>query len=99
MSDAVAATSLCINAANQFNTVYASLKSVSDRIAADSYLSSQMADAAKKMNRPDLTEADFDNLKVCIDLLTDLLNALNGENVPVVVNTGGAVKLGFYKMI
>jgi len=27
------------------------------------------------------------------------LNSINGGNVPVSVNTGGTVKLGFYKII
>jgi hypothetical protein len=75
------------------------MKSISDRIGADTALSGEAANAAKAAGRSDLVAADFDNLKVCIDLMQDLLNAVNGGNVPVSVNTGGTVKLGFYKII
>jgi hypothetical protein len=99
MTDASFFFQTCVNACRVMSQNLEDLKSVSDRIGADSALSSETAAAAAKVGRTDLTAADFDNLKVCIDLMQDLLNAINGGNVPVSVNTGGTVKLGFYKII
>lgn len=99
MTDATAFLNLCVATSQQFNRVLEDLKSISDRISADTALSTATALAAQGTGRKELTAADFDNLKVVIDLLGTLLNATNGGNVPVAVNTGGTVKLGFYRMI
>jgi hypothetical protein len=99
MTDTTAFLNLCITATQKFNQTYEDLKSISDRIGADSALSTNTATAASKTGRSELVAADFDNLKTVIDLLTTLLNASNGGNVPVTINTGGTVKLGFYKIL
>ena len=99
MTDTTAFLNFCVSSCQTFNKNLEDLKSISDRIAADSALSTNTAAAASKTGRSELVAADFDNLKVCIDLVVNLLNAINGGNVPVSVNTGGTVKLGFYKMI
>jgi hypothetical protein len=99
MTDTTAFLTLCVSTAQKFNSVYEDLKSISDRIGADSALSTNTAAAAQNTGRKELVAADFDNLKVVIDLLTTLLNSNNGGSVPVNVNTGGTVKLGFYRML
>ncbi len=99
MTDTAAFLTLCVSTTQAFNRAYEDMKSISDRIGADSALSSATAAMAQATGRKELSAADFDNLKVCIDLLGTLLNASNGGNVPVAVNTGGTVKLGFYKML
>src|SRR6516162_1441855 len=99
MTDATSFFQTCVGVCRALNQNLEDLKSVSDRIGADSALSGEAANAAKTAGRGDLAAADFDNLKVCIDHLQNLLNAVNGGNVPVSVNTGGTVKLGFYKII
>lgn len=99
MTDTSAFLTFCVGASQRFNAVYEDLKSISDRIGADTALSTNTALAASKTGRSELTAADFDNLKVVIDLLTSLLNASNGGTVPVAVNTGGTVKLGIYRML
>ncbi len=99
MTDTTAFLSMCVATSQQFNRVYEDLKSLADRIAADSALSTATAVAAQNTGRKELTAADFDNFKVVIDLLGALLNASNGGSVPIVVNTGGMVKLGFYRML
>ena len=99
MTDASSFFQTCVGVCRALNQNLEDLKSVSDRIGADSALSGEAANAAKAAGRGDLAAADFDNLKVCIDLMQDLLNAVNGGTVPVSVNTGGTVKLGFYKII
>jgi hypothetical protein len=99
MTDTTAFLNFCIATCQQFNLALENLKSISDRIGADSSLSTNTATAAQKANRTDLATADFDNLKAVIDLLTTVLNATNGGNVPVAINTGGTVKLGFYKIL
>ena len=99
MTDTTAFLNFCVSTCQQFNRNLEDLKSISDRIAADTALSTNTALAAQNTGRKELVAADFDNLKVCIDLMVSLLNATNGQNIPVVENTGGTVKLGFYKMI
>jgi hypothetical protein len=99
MTDASSFFQTCVGVCRVMNENLQDMKSISDRIGADTSLSSKAAAAAGTAGRSDLTAADFDNLKVCIDLLQNLLNAVNGGNVPVSVNTGGTVKLGFYKII
>jgi len=69
------------------------VKLLADMIATDSFLSGQAATAAQASNRKDLTAADFDNFNAAVQLLTTTLNSINPS-----VNTGGAVKLAFYKM-
>ena len=99
MTDASSFFQTCVGVCRVMNENLVALRSISDRIGADSALSTEAANAAKNAGRSDLTAADFDNLKVCIDLLQELLAAVNGDSVPVSVNTGGTVKLGFYKII
>ena len=99
MTDALSFFQTCVGVCRVMNQNLEDLKSLSDRIGADTALSAAAADAAAKAGRTDLAAADFDNLKVCIDHLQSLLNAVNGGNVPVNINTGGTVKLGFYKII
>ena len=99
MTDATAFLNFCVTTSQQFNHIYEDLKSISDRIGADTFLSTATAAAAQNTGRKELVAADFDNLKVVIDLLTTLLNATNNQVITVVENTGGTVKLGFYKMI
>lgn len=78
----------------QFVQAWESLKLMSDRIGADSYLSGQAATSAQAAGRTDLTAAEFDNFKAATDLLTALLNSNSTQ-----VNTGGSVKLAFYKLL
>lgn len=99
MTDTTAFLNFCVSTTQQFNRNLEDLKSISDRIGADSNLSTNTATAAQSTGRKELVAADFDNLKACIDLLTTLLNAINGGNVSVTINTGGTVKLGFYKIL
>jgi hypothetical protein len=99
MTDTTTFLNFCVLTCQNFNRTLEDLKSISDRIAADSALSTNTAATAQKTSRTDLTAASFDNLKVCIDLVTTVLNSTNGSNVSVAVNTGGTVKLGFYQMI
>ena len=99
MTDATSFFQTCVGVCRTMNQNLEDLKSLSDRIGADTTLSTAAANAAKAAGRTDLSAADFDNLKVCIDHLQNLLNAINGGNVPVNINTGGTVKLGFYKII
>ena len=99
MTDASSFFQTCVGVCRVMSQNLEDLRSISDRIGADSALSGEAANAAKTAGRGDLAAADFDNLKVCIDLMQNLLNAVNGGNVPVSVNTGGTVKLGFYKII
>ena len=99
MTDASSFFQTCVGVCRATSQNLEDLRQISDRIGADSALSGEAAAAAKNAGRGDLAAADFDNLKVCIDLMQDLLNAVNGGNVPVSVNTGGTVKLGFYKII
>ena len=99
MTDASSFFQTCVGVCRVMSQNLEDLRSISDRIGADSALSGEAANAAKTAGRGDLTAADFDNLKVCIDHLQSLLNAVNGDTVPVSVNTGGTVKLGFYKII
>ena len=99
MTDASSFFQTCVGVCRVMSQNLEDLRSISDRIGADSALSGEAANAAKTAGRGDLTAADFDNLKVCIDHLQSLLNAVNGGNVPVNINTGGTVKLGFYKII
>ena len=99
MTDAASFFSTCVGVCRVMNENLEDLKSLSDRIGADTALSAAAANAAKAAGRTDLSAADFDNLKVCIDHLQSLLNAINGGTVPVNINTGGTVKLGFYKII
>lgn len=99
MTDTTAFLNFCVTTSQSFNRILEDLRSISDRIAADTALSSATAQAAQATSRKELTAADFDNLKVCIDLVGALLAAKNNDTVSVVVNTGGSVKLGFYRMI
>ena len=99
MTDASSFFLTCVGVCRAMNENLQDMKSISDRIGADTALSGEAAAAAATAGRTDLVAADFDNLKVCIDLMQTLLNAINGGNVPVSVNTGGTVKLGFYKII
>lgn len=99
MTDATAFLNFCVTTTQQFNRVYEDMKSISDRIGADSALSTNTAAAAQNTSRKELVAADFDNLKAVIDLTTTLLNSVNGSTVPVSINTGGTVKLGFYKIL
>lgn len=99
MTDYTSFLNFCVSKTQAFVNDLEDMKTISDRIAADSSLSTNTALAAQNTGRKELTAADFDNLKVCIDLMVSLLNASNGQSVPVVENTGGMVKLGFYKMI
>ena len=99
MTDATSFFQTCVGVCRIMNENLQDMKSISDRIGADTALSGEAANAAKAAGRSDLVAADFDNLKVCIDHLQSLLNAVNGDTVPVSVNTGGTVKLGFYKII
>jgi hypothetical protein len=99
MTDTTAFLNLCVSTVQQFNKTLGDLRSISDRIASDSSLSTATAAKAAGTGRSELTAADFDNLKVVIDLVDTLLDKTNGQTVSVNVNTGGTVKLGFYKMI
>jgi len=75
------------------------MRTISDRIGADSAMATNLAAAATKAGRTDLVAADFDNYKICVDLDRTLLNSSNGSTVSVSINTGGTVKLGFYKIL
>ena len=99
MTDATSFFQTCVGVCRVMSQNLEDLRQISDRIGADSALSGEAAAAAATAGRTDLKAADFDNLKVCIDLLQELLAAVNGDSVPVSVNTGGTVKLGFYKII
>lgn len=88
-----------VNTVQNFTLAFEQLKLISDRIGADSAISTALAATAQSGPRKDLQTADFDNLKVVIDLVSTLMAAQNNGNVPVAINTGGAVKLGFYKVL
>jgi len=78
----------------EFVRAFEQLKLLSDRIGADSALSSQAAVSAQQGGRTDLSAADFDNFKTATDLLASTLESSN-----VGVNTGGKVVLAFYKIL
>ncbi len=99
MTDTTAFLDTIVRVAQNFNQILEDMKSISDRIGSDSNLSTATAVAAAAGPRKELVAADFDNLKVAIDLLQTLLAASNGGNVPVTINTGGKVVLAFYKVL
>ena len=99
MTDATNMLQLLTEQIKQFNYAQSQMRLLADRIASDSTLSTQLYEAAQAGNRKDLAVADFDNFKVAVDMVTNMLNALTGASVPVDINTGGAVKLAFYKIV
>lgn len=98
MTDATAFLNFCVTTTQNFNRVYEDLKSISDRIGADSALSNATATAAQATSRKELQTQDFDNLKACIDLLSALLNTSQNGTVTATANVA-TVKLGFYKIL
>ena len=99
MTDTITFYRSIVSQVTQFIATVEQMQLISDRIGADSAMSAALAASAATGGRADLTTASFDNLKVVIDLVTTLLAAQNGGNVPVAINTGGTVKLGFYKIM
>lgn len=79
---------------NNWVLAYEQLVLLADRIAADSSSATNLAAAAATGGRTDLAIADFDNFNSAMQLLE---TTLNGTNVSV--NTGGSVRLAFYKIL
>lgn len=79
---------------NNFTLALEQCKLLADRIQADSLLSTNTAAAAQNSGRTDLSTADFDNFNSAMQLLETTLNGTNAS-----VNTGGSVRLAFYKII
>lgn len=77
-----------------FVQAFEQLKLLADRISADSALSVNTAAAAQSAGRTDLSAADFDNFNSAMQLLETTLT-----NSSTSVNTGGSVRLAFYKII
>lgn len=77
----------------QFVTAYENLQLLQDRLAANTALSGQAAQAAQGGGRPDLATADFDNFKNAVGVLVTLMNSHNAG-----VNTD-TVKLAFYNLL
>jgi hypothetical protein len=77
-----------------FVNAYEDLKLMANRISSDSALSGQASTAAQITTRKDLSAADFDNFNAAIGVIEALLNASNPA-----VNTGGSVRLAFYKLL
>lgn len=79
---------------NNFVLAYEQCKLLSDRIAADSASATNLGTAASATGRSDLSTADFDNFNSAMQLLETTLNGTNAS-----VNTGGSVRLAFYKIL
>lgn len=77
-----------------FVNAYEDLRLLANRIASDSFLSAQAATSAQAINRKDLAAADFDNLNSAIGVIEALLASTSPS-----VNTGGSVRLAFYKLM
>ncbi len=93
MTDSTTFYRAVINGVTQFLNNYEALVMQMDRIASDSTLSTQAAQAAQKGGRADLTTADFDNFKAAVTVLQTLMNSHNPD-----VNTD-TVKLAFYNLL
>lgn len=79
---------------NNFTLAFEQIKLLADRIQADSALSAATAAAAQLNGRSDLSTGDFDNFNSAAQLLETTLT-----NSSTSVNTGGSVRLAFYKII
>lgn len=94
MTDTVTFYRSLVSQTNQFVQAWEALKLMHDRLLADSFLPGQAATSAQASGRTDLTAADFDNVKNAVTVVQTLLDSTNAA-----VNTGGSVKLAFYKML
>lgn len=96
MTDTRAYLQQLILGVNNFLLAFEQCKLLADRIAADSNLSTATAQSAQTQipARTDLSAADFDNFNAAMQLLEATLNGTNAS-----VNTGGSVRLAFYKII
>ena len=96
MTDATNFTRQLVMQVGAFVNAYEDLKLMANRIASDTALSGLAATAAQTSNPPrkDLSAADFDNFKSAMDVLEALLGSSNPS-----VNTGGTVRLAFYKLM
>lgn len=79
---------------NNFVLAYEQCVLLADRISADSASATNLAAAATGQGRTDLAIADFDNFQTAMALLETTLNSTSAQ-----VNTGGTVRLAFYKII
>lgn len=77
-----------------FVLAFEQMKLLADRIAADSSMATNTAAVAQTSGRTDLQAADIDNLNAAVQLFETTLNSSNAG-----VNTGGSVRLAFYKII
>jgi hypothetical protein len=93
MTDTTTFYRTIIGQVSQFVAITDEMRLISDRIGADSSLSSKLAASAQAGGRTDLTVADFDNLKAAIDAIDTLLNS----NSPSV--NAPTVKLPFYVVL
>lgn len=94
MTDATNFYRTLISNVTQLISALESCKLMADRITADSAMSTKAAAAAQTGGRSDLAAADFDNFNAAIQVLETLLNNANAS-----VNTGGSVRLAFYKLM
>lgn len=94
MTDTISFYRNLVAQTNQFVQAWEAIKLMHERIASDSTLSTKAATSAQANGRTDLTAADFDNLKSAVDVVQTLLDSTN-----VAVNTGGTVKLAFFKLL
>lgn len=94
MTDTISFYRNLVAQTNQFVQAWEALRLMHDRIGSDSFLSGKAAASAQATGRTDLTAADFDNFKSAVDVVQALLDSTN-----VAVNTGGTVKLAFFKLL
>lgn len=93
MTDPINFYRTVISQVTAFVGAYENLLLISDRISADSSLSTSAAAAANSGGRADLTIADFDNLNNAIKSIQTRL----GSNDPTV--NSATVKLPLYKIL
>lgn len=97
MTDKVALIRKIQDVASNFNFTLGELKSIRDRIGAESTLATQLAAAATPALG--LTAANFDDFKIFVDLLESLMSKSTGQTVSVSIGTGGHVELAWQRML
>ena len=97
MTDKVALIRKIQEVASNFSFTLGELKSIRDRIGAESTLATQLAAAAD--SSLGLTAANFDDFKTFVDLLESLMGKATGQTVSVTIGTGGHVELAFQRML
>ncbi len=99
MTDAIVGYKNLIAQTNQFVQAFEALKLFSDRVGADTSLSTAFAAAAATTGRSDLSAANFDNFKRAVDVVTALLESTASQTTTNDVNTGGKAVLAFYQLL